>query len=57
MTWQDAYNRGKSDAKRDRAPLFRETRHGIQATADDDMSDNWSQEDRFHYLQGYDENC
>jgi hypothetical protein len=52
-----AHERGKADAKRDKAPIFRETRHGIEATSDDGMdetmSESWSQEDRFHYLQGY----
>lgn len=55
MTAQQAHDRGKRDAQRDKAPLFRHTRMGIVPTADDDMSDNWSHEDRFHYLQGYDE--
>lgn len=55
MTAIQAYERGKADAKRNRPPLFRSTRHGIVPTADDDMADNWSHEDRFHYLQGYDE--
>jgi hypothetical protein len=30
---------------------------GIVPTVDDDMSDDWSDEDRFHYLQGYDDNA
>lgn len=55
MTAQQAYERGKHDADKGRAPIFRSTRHGIVPTADDDMSDNWDQEDRFHYLQGYDD--
>lgn len=54
MTAQQAYERGKDDARRDRAPIFRNTRHGYEATVDDDMADDWTQEDRFHYLQGYD---
>ena len=57
MTAQQAYERGKHDAKRERAPIFRSTRMGIVATVDDDMSDEWSDEDRFHYLQGYDDNA
>jgi hypothetical protein len=55
MTAQQAYERGKHDAKRDRAPIFRDTRMGIVPTVDDDMSDDWSHDDRFHYLQGYQE--
>ena len=53
MTAQQAYDRGQRDAQQDKAPIFRSTRHGIVPTVDDDMSDFWSQEDRFHYLQGY----
>jgi hypothetical protein len=55
MTAQQAYERGKHDAKRERAPIFRDTRMGIIPTVDDDMSDDWSHDDRFHYLQGYQE--
>lgn len=55
MTAQQAYERGKRDAQHDKAPIFRSTRHGIVPTVDDDMADNWDQEDRFHYLQGYNE--
>jgi hypothetical protein len=54
VTANQAYERGKQDAERDRAPIFRDTRQGIVPTVDDDMADNWSHEDRFHYLQGYD---
>ncbi len=54
MTANEAYERGKADAKRDKAPLFRCTRHGHVPTVDDDMADDWSEEDRFHYVQGYD---
>jgi len=53
VTVNQAHERGKSDAKRDKAPIFRETRHGIVPTVDDDMADEWTQDDRFHYLQGY----
>lgn len=53
MPANEAYERGKRDAQRDKPPIFRETRMGIVPTVDDDMSDNWSHEDRFHYLQGY----
>ena len=54
MTAQEAYERGREDAKRDKAPIFRCTRHGHVPTVDDDMADDWSEEDRFHYVQGYD---
>lgn len=54
MTANEAYERGKRDAKRDKAPIFRSTRHGIVPTIDYDMADEWTQEDRFHYCQGYD---
>jgi hypothetical protein len=54
MTYQEAYNRGQSDAKRNRPPIFRSTRaYGIIPTADDPMADNWTDEDRQAYLNGY----
>jgi hypothetical protein len=53
MTANEAHERGKRDAERDKAPIFRATRTSIEATVDDDMADDWSHEDRFHYLQGY----
>lgn len=55
MTAREAYERGKRDAERNVSPIFRSTRMGIIAEVDDPMSDYWSDEDRFHYLQGYDE--
>ena len=53
MTANEAHERGKRDAARDKAPIFRQTRTSIEPTVDDDMADEWSHEDRFHYLQGY----
>lgn len=49
----DAYKRGYQDAKKGRMPLFRTTRNGIIPTVDDDMSDNWDNDARASYLNGY----
>ena len=50
----DAFKRGQQDAAKGRPPIFRSTRaYGIVAEGDDPMADNWSQEDRQEYLNGY----
>lgn len=51
------YNRGERDAQRGKSPIFRATSHGIVPTTDDDMSDDWSEENRAEYLNGYARGC
>jgi hypothetical protein len=48
-----AYERGKHDAKRERPPIFRKVRSFFVAEGDDDLSNNWTQDDRAEYMLGY----
>lgn len=49
-----AYERGKHDAAKNRAPIFRKVHDRYVAEIDDDMADSWSQAMRAHYMIGYD---
>jgi hypothetical protein len=50
-----AFIRGRYDAQRDRAPIFRSTRaYGIVAEIDDPLADEWDDTARADYLRGYD---
>lgn len=52
----DAYNRGYRDAEQGRYPLFKKVRdRGIIPTIDDGMADNWSEDARASYLDGWSE--
>lgn len=49
-----ARDRGKHDAERERAPIFRSTRaFGIIPQVDDPGADDWTEEARAAYLEGY----
>lgn len=48
-----AYRRGYEDAAKGKGALFRKVAHRILATIDDDMSDNWDDDMRQAYLDGY----
>ena len=51
----EAFQRGIDDATKGRPRIFRETRaHGIVAEIDDCLADQWSEQDRRDYLDGYD---
>lgn len=54
MTTKEAFERGKYDADRDRAPIFRPVPFGAEPTTDDPQADDWSDECRMAYLAGYD---
>lgn len=52
---KDAAARGRRDAERGRAPIFRSTRaYGIVAEVDDSLADDWGPDARRAYLDGYD---
>jgi hypothetical protein len=54
ITLVEAYERGRADAAKERAPLFRSTRaHGILANSDDALADDWNKTARRAYLDGY----
>lgn len=55
MRANDAFLRGRYDAYKGKAPLFRSTSKGIVPTIDDSMSDEWDHEARRAYLDGYNE--
>ena len=55
MTNGEAFERGADDARRDRPRIFRSTRsRGIIPTVDDPQADDWSDEQRYFYCEGYD---
>lgn len=53
----DAYNRGMSDEAAERAPLFKLTRRGYEpnggSESDEGSIEEWSQDERRAYLDGY----
>ncbi len=51
--FDEHFSRGLRDAQKDRPAIFRRTSRGIEAEGDDPMADNWSEEARESYLQGY----
>ena len=52
--YNSAWERGNSDARKNRSPIFRSTRaNGIVANGDDPMADNWDEEARSAYLAGF----
>ena len=53
MNEAEAFKRGQYDARRYRDAIFRSTRRGIVPTIDDPMADDWSEENRQAYLDGY----
>jgi hypothetical protein len=49
----ECYNRGKNDAVRNRAAIFRQVSDRYEPQMDDPLVDEWSQEDRRAYVAGY----
>lgn len=52
------FQRGRSDALKDKAPIFRQVGNRIVPVTDDDMSEDmaedWDDDMRSDYLAGYD---
>ena len=55
MNQAEARARGVYDAQRNKPPIFRQVGKRLEATIDDDMADEWDQEVRQAYLDGYDD--
>lgn len=54
MKKTEAFIRGRNDAQANRHPLFRSTRaRGIVPTVDDAQADDWNDEMRADYIDGY----
>lgn len=52
-TYKDAFERGRYDAKRDLPMLFRKVGKSFEPTSDSELSDEWDQESREAYMEGY----
>jgi hypothetical protein len=48
-----AHQRGRRDAERGWSPIFRQVGNSIEPSIDDDLADEWDQDVRRAYLDGY----